>query len=257
MLIVGPTNSGKTTVANWLIENETPDAAIYVLDPHNKFNIWPGRVSEVIGAGRNYGAIDARLLELIGEMDRRYNSDALRFSKILIVCDEWLSVLENCPSAGRFSDTIGSEARKVNMSLIISTTSATADDLNCTAATRDNLVQLTLNRTLKDRNQGELKWSRRDTELVELPGPYYRQPTLPAPPVASVQAQSEAIEPLPELDAGPVPPVPTPDELKICELWDGGFRSLRAIHGEISEAVFGGKQANGIKEVLRRFGRIE
>ena len=263
MLIVGPTNSGKTTVANWLIENEVHDAAIYVLDPHNKFNVWPGRVSEIIGTGRNYAAIDAQLLELIGEMDRRYNSDSLRFGRILIVCDEWLSVLENCPSAGRFFDTIGSEARKVNMSLIISTTSATADDLNCTAATRDNLVQLTLNRTLKDMNQGELKWSRRDTEIVELPGLYSRgqgsgfgvsfpDPTPQIlPPVV--------LEPFPELDPGPVAPTPTAKELRICELWDEGGRSQRAIYREVyGKEPGGGRQLNDeITEVLRRFGRVK
>lgn len=264
MLIVGATNTGKTTVANWLIEDEVPDAAIYVLDPHNKFNIWPARVSEVIGTGRNYAAIDARLRELIGEMDRRYNSDVLCFTKILIVCDEWLSVLENCPSAGRFFDTIGSEARKVNMSLIISTTSATADDLNCTAATRDNLVQLTLNRTLKEKNQGELKWSRRDTELVELPGPYrayaLRQaqdatPVVRLPEPVKVLEPVET-EPVPDLDGGPVAPLPTADELRICELWDGGVRSLRAIHKEVYGTEFGGRQAERIKAALARWGRV-
>lgn len=249
MLIIGPTNSGKTTVANWLIDNEAPDSICYVLDPHNKFNVWPARVSEVIGTGRNYPAIDAKLLELIGEMDRRYNSDSLRFSRILIVCDEWLSVMSNCPHAKQFFDTIGSEARKVNMSLIISTTSATADDLSCTAATRDNLVQLTLNRTLKDKNQGELKWSRKDVETVILPGPYIQRATaLPAPPPPPVELD------LIGFDAGPVAPMPDPTELKIFELYQQG-KSLRAIYAEVyGKPYTGGRQVAELRAILGKFG---
>lgn len=270
MLIVGPTNVGKTTVANHLIDNAPNGTICLAVDPQGKFNVWPRRVADVIGTGRDYRAIDARLVALIAEMDRRYNSDEPHFQKILIVVDEWLSVLENCPHAREFFGTIGSEARKVNMSLVITTISSTVDDLNVSAAVRDNLVQLTLNRTLKDQNQGGLKWSRNDVELVELPGPYIdREPLrLEAiqPPLASTPVNyrgqaghyaEQAEEPPIELDAGPVPPVPTEDELRICELWDQGTKSLRAIHAGISDTKFGGRQAEEIKEVLRRFGRVE
>lgn len=254
MLIVGPTDVGKTTVANHLIDNAPNGTICLAIDPHGKFNVWPRRVAEVIGTGRNYGAIDKRLAALIGEMDRRYNSDDAHFQKILIVVDEWLSVLENCPSARRFFDTVGSESRKVNMSLVITTISATVDDLNCSAAVRDNLVQLTLNRTLKDQNLGELKWSRRDTELVELPGPYIDREPLRPEFIEGLRLEvAEVSQPLPiELDGGPVAWTPTATELRVYELYLQKV-SLRGICQEIYGSI-GGRQAEEVKEILAKFG---
>lgn len=280
MLIRGPSGSGKTTVGNWLIDNAKPDAAIYVLDPHASQNAskglpWSPR-AEVIGDGRDWRAIDVRLQGLMTELDRRYKvpgevarrgqryKSSSVFQEILIVSDEWLAVLEHCPHAREFFETVGSEARKVDMRLIVMTIAATVDDLKCSAAVRDNLVELRLDHGLKAQNRGELRWGRGNIETVELPGryrAYFIPPTLQdrveVPQAPGSPPWGEAVEPVPEIDAGPVPAVPTADELKICELWDGGTRSLRGIHAGISEATFGGRQAEEIKEVLRRFGRVE
>lgn len=248
LLVTGPSDTGKTTVLCHLIDNSPFDTIVYVLDPHAKFNRWPGRVNEVIGHGRDYGAIDSKLVSLISEMDRRYNSDRMNFQRVLIVADEWLGILDNCPGAKGFFDVIGSESRKVNMSLVISSISATVDDLDVSGAIRDNLAQLTLSRTLKNQNLGEIKWSRTDKELVELPGRYvYREPMLPAK-VETI----EQFEPMPILDDGPRPFTPTSDELKVYELHLEG-RSYRQISMEFYGSV-GGRQVEEIKEILRNFG---
>lgn len=85
--------------------------------------------------------------------------------------------------------------------------------------------------------------------------PVARAITEPMP----VQPIEEAIEPVPELDPGPVAPVPTARELRICELWDEGGRSQRAIYLEVyGKEPGGGRQlSEGVTEVLRRFGRVE
>ena len=50
-LLIGPTQTGKTTLMNHLIDAYEPDAIIYVGDPHSKLNIWSTR-AEVVGRGR-------------------------------------------------------------------------------------------------------------------------------------------------------------------------------------------------------------
>lgn len=259
LLVVGPSGSGKSTVLCHLIDNEPGNTAVVVLDPHSRFNIWPARADKVIGDGRNYEAIDQELVNLIAQMNRRYNGLESTSQRILVVCDEWLNIVDHCPNGTGFFNTIGSEARKVNMSLVLSSISSTVDDLAVSGAIRDNLSQLSLSPSLKAKNQALLRLSRKDRELVELPGRYraYFIPDtrshVPPPEVAG------PVDPLPDLDAGPVPAVPTEKELRICELWDEGGWSQRAIYLEVyGKEPGGGRQLNeGVTEILRRFGRIE
>lgn len=271
LLILGPTGSGKTTIANHLIDAAEYNAIIYALDPHATQNRlrglpWSPR-AQVVGDGRDWTAIDAMLISLLGEMNDRFKLSGAAMQPVYIANDEWLAVLKNCPHAREFFETIGSEAAKVNMHLMIATQAATVDDLGCSAAVRDNLVELRLDHALKAQNRGELRWGRRrdSVEVVELPGPYKALPVPLGyrayfPPAVYQRAEVlEPMEPVPDLDAGPVPAVPTEKELRICELWDEGGWSQRAIYLEIyGKEPGGGRQLNeGITEILRRFGRIE
>jgi hypothetical protein len=257
LLVVGPSGAGKTTVLCHLIDNAPGNTLIYALDPHNQFNEWPGRVSEIVGDGRDYPAIDAKLLNLIEVMNRRYNGAEGTTQKILIVADEWLSILDKCLNAKEFFNTIGSEARKVNMSLVISSISATVDDLNVSGAIRDNLAQLTLSRTLKAQNLAEMKWSRADKELVELPGRYIPRlalpPARPAQPINPPPVVEDDFD-LIDFDSGPVAPSPDPVELRIFQLYQAGL-SLNAIYKEVYPGrSYGGIQAAELKAVLAGFG---
>lgn len=261
LLVVGPSGSGKTTALCHLIDAAPADALICVLDPHAQFNRWPARAREIVGTGRDYPAIDAKLYDLIQRMDRRYNGLESTGQKVLIIADEWLSIRDKCPNAERFFTDIGSEARKVNMNLVISSISSTVDDLAVSGAIRDNLAQLTLSRTLKSLNQGELKWSRKDTELVELPGPYYARPAPPLVSAASWAAEfgtsnPEPAEELPVTFEGEHVSMfhPTQDELRIYELHLKG-ESLRSIFQKVyPDRSFGGNQANELKAILAKFG---
>lgn len=245
LLVVGPSGSGKSTVLCHLIDNERGDSAVIVLDPHARFNIWPGRADRVIGEGRNYEAINQELTALIAQMDRRYNGLESTGQRILIVADEWLSIRDRCAAAEEFFNTLGSEARKVNMSLVISSISATVDDLAVSGAIRDNLSQLTLSPSLKAKNQALLRLSRRESETIELPGPYYRR--TPLPPAAP----AEEID-LIGFDAGPVALGPSETELQVWAMYQQG-QSLRAISREVFGSV-GGRQAEEIKAILENFG---
>lgn len=256
LLILGPTRSGKTTIANHLIDNAEPDAIIYALDPHATQNArkglpWSTR-AKVIGDGRDWEAIDAMLVSLLGEMDQRFKPGSTALSPIYVANDEWLAVLKNCAHAKEFFETIGSEAAKVNMHLMIATQAATVDDLGCSAAVRDNLVELRLDHALKAQNRGELRWGkRRDSiEQVELPGPYRRGAMLPAP----INVPRWDFDPI-DLDAGPVPAV-DPTELKIFELYQEG-KSLRAIYAEVyGKPYTGGRQVAELRGILAKFGVI-
>src|SRR3990172_5429418 len=114
ILILGPTGSGKTTVANHLIDNAEYDAIIYALDPHATQNRlkglpWSPR-AQVIGDGREWADVDVMLVSLLGEMDSRFKSGLAASQPIYIANDEWLAVLKNCPHAKEFFETIGSDA---------------------------------------------------------------------------------------------------------------------------------------------------
>lgn len=253
LLVVGPSGSGKSTVLCHLIDNEPANTEVIVLDPHARFNAWPARSGAIVGDGRNYEAINSRLFDLIRQMDRRYNGLESTGQKVLIVCDEWLSVVDQCLAAVEFFNTIGSEARKVNMSLVISSISATVDDLAVSGAIRDNLSQITLSPTLKAKNQALLRLSRKESEAIELPGLYHRPPALAAPPAFPAQPPVDEFDPI-NLDAGPVAELPEPTELRIFELYQEG-KSLRAIYAETNDGKTpGGRQIAEIKDILAKFG---
>lgn len=245
LLVVGPSGSGKSTVLCHLIDKEPPDSLVIVLDPHARFNTWPARAGRIVGDGRNYAAINQELLALIAQMDRRYNGLEATAQRVLVVCDEWLSVVDRCPNATEFFNTIGSEARKVNMSLVISSISATVDDLAVSGAIRDNLSQITLSPTLKAQNRAMLRLSRKESEAIELPGAYHAR--APLPPV-------DEAEPLLGFDAGPVAESPDPIELEIFRLYQEG-KSLSAIYREVYPGrSYGGVQSAELKAILTKFG---
>lgn len=265
ILIVGPTRSGKTTVANHLIDNAEYDATIYALDPHATQNrlkglSWSPR-AQVVGDGRDWAAIDAMLVHLLGEMNERFQHSTVP-QPVYVANDEWLAVLKNCPHAKEFFEIFGSEAAKVNMHLIIVTQAATVDDLGVSGDVRGNLIELRLSHESKAENKGQLRWGRgRDTvETVELPGPYRAYAPVPKGDWQSLMVRlpdpvevQEAIET--ETEADPIPLAPTGDELKVCELWEKGA-SLRAIWKEVYGTEFGGNQADKIKGILVKWGRV-
>lgn len=128
--VVGPKNSGKTTVLHALIARRV--GGHVALDPHNTPGKWPCRV---IGGGRRYDQISAALARQVKTMDERYKAmdagdlteaECKGAARQTIIGDEWTSVSKELPerkTRGEIDDpgagarliTILSEGRKAGI----------------------------------------------------------------------------------------------------------------------------------------------
>lgn len=125
-LIVGPTNSGKSTVATYLAG--MMQGEVKVIDPHASPYDWQGL--KVIGAGRDYAAIADEMSDNLEEMDRRYKLRAegqKSFPELVLIVDEYpaISASGECRKlAPVWLKKLTREARKVSIKLIILTQGA-------------------------------------------------------------------------------------------------------------------------------------
>lgn len=137
LIIGGGSDSGKSTIAKWLIAGRAEDSQIIVIDPHS-----PSRILgfDVIGAGRDYGAIGKSLESLELLMHERYSDVAkglmgyFQHNRVSIFVDEWTGIIEEVPEAGKRLKTLLTESRKVNMFLTLLTHSTTLDGLGLPSA---------------------------------------------------------------------------------------------------------------------------
>lgn len=149
ILIVGETNSGKSTAAKAILSARAARGEqVIILDPHAQPSSWAGLPA--IGGGRNYQAIEAALKELQRELDSRFaeysQNDNYKPTRLNIFIDEIPSIASKCESWQEFFTTLSCEARKVNMSLICLTQSRLVDILGIKGRgdIRDNFVELLL-----------------------------------------------------------------------------------------------------------------
>jgi hypothetical protein len=153
LLIAGRTEAGKTTLATAiLIDRVLAGDAVLVLDPHYQPGKWAG--VPTIGGGNNFEAILHALPYLVGEMGARFKEfergrPTEDFQRLTVLIDEVPAIVSACqeltPSGGRkiidprwgkFAQRLGSEARKVRISVILLTQSTLVKDIqiNSTAA---------------------------------------------------------------------------------------------------------------------------
>ncbi len=239
-LIVGASNSGKTTLLQWLVYRRRQVSKVVVIDPHG----WPGKWGGcyVIGTGRNYHDIGLALAALVQIMTRRYDEigrGVVREGQhpgITILIDEWRAIVQQLGKpASEAIKSLLTESRKAAFSVFVASHSDRARPLGLEGEydLKDGfaLVRLLL---VEGQRQATLNLGDGD-QPAALPGPF----VLPA--------ESEAGPPL-ELD---LTPKPTSQEAQILALHQAGH-SL----SEIARQVYGskgGKQINQIKEVLERF----
>ncbi len=125
LLITGSTGEGKSTIAQYLASQM--GGAVVVIDPHATPTDWSGL--PVVGKGRNYEAIASLMTSQIEEMNRRYSRRAVGQpygEKLSIICDEYAAIcLEEVTKkiAPNWFQTLATEARKVEMQLILLTQS--------------------------------------------------------------------------------------------------------------------------------------
>lgn len=143
VLLYGPQGSGKTFLAEEEIkERKQAGHKVTALDPHAGFNSW--RDCEVIGAGMDYGAIDAKLADFAAEVKRRYerirNEPNPTFQPWTFVCDEFTNWASRCKASGDFFQAALSDIRKAKMYVLFvshARTLAGLGEAKGMAATRD------------------------------------------------------------------------------------------------------------------------
>lgn len=145
LMVAGATNAGKTTLATAILGTRG-HGQICVLDPHDQPGKWLG--GQAIGGGRNYPAIYAALAGIMAEMDRRYvlyNQGVKHFDLLTVVIDEVPAiVLRDKKTWAKFASQLGSEARKVNMRMVLLTQSPLVRDIEVSSIMLENFTRLAL-----------------------------------------------------------------------------------------------------------------
>lgn len=240
-LIVGASDSGKTTLLQWLVSRRLQSSKVIVIDPHAYPQKWPGCV--VVGTGRNYSEIAKALDALVRLMTKRYEEIGKGIvaeqshSRITILIDEWRAIVYNVKDASEAIKALLTESRKAAFSVFVATHSDRAKPLGLEGEydLKDGFAIVRLS-IANGQRQATLDMGNGEVPII-LPGAY---PTLNPPVIES----EEVIN---------LEPEPTPEETRILELHAEG-----ASFNEIARQVFGhtgGKQTEQIKEVLVKFNQ--
>ncbi|MCG3210576.1 MAG: hypothetical protein FOGNACKC_04207 [Anaerolineae bacterium] len=133
-LIVGASDSGKTTLLQWLVYRRKQVSKVVVIDPHAYPGKWAG--CYVIGTGRNYAEIDRALAGLVQVMTKRYDEIGRgvitegNHPRLTILIDEWRAIVHQLGRPA--SDAIKAlltESRKAAFSVFVASHSDRAKPL--------------------------------------------------------------------------------------------------------------------------------
>lgn len=250
-LIVGASDSGKTTLLKWVIARRLQSSKVVVIDPHAYPGKWQG--SYVIGTGRNYADIDRALTALVQIMTKRYGEIGRgevgegQHPRLTVIIDEWRAIVFNVKGADTAIKTLLTESRKVCFRAFLATHSERVRALGIEgegdlkdgfAVVRLAMVNGVRTATI-DTGSGE--------QPASLPGPYHAPSGRPGDtPILA--------EPNPDSDFT-LELEPTEQERQILELHAAGQS-----HARISEAIWGYKSSNKYPEidrVLAKFGVVQ
>lgn len=156
LMIAGRTEAGKTTMAEAVIAQRASNGELlYVLDPHYQPGKWCGLPA--IGGGRGYGDVMAALGLVLNEMDVRYQDfnagkRTEDFERLTVFIDEVPALVEWCFDGKKlrdqrwmsFAKQLGSEARKVRISVILMTQSPLVQDIQINTRMRENFTRVAL-----------------------------------------------------------------------------------------------------------------
>jgi len=158
LLLAGKTEAGKSTMASALLsERIIAGDQILVLDPHYQPGKWFG--AEAISG---VPAILETLPALISELEARYEEfkrgkQTEEFERLTVLIDEVPAIVEQCiemtPSGRpkvtdwrwrRFAKRLGSEARKVRISVVLLSQSTLVQDLMINVQMKENFTRIGL-----------------------------------------------------------------------------------------------------------------
>jgi hypothetical protein len=241
-LIVGASDTGKTTLLQHIINRRVQNSKVIVIDPHAYPKKWAG--CSVAGTGRNYGEIEKALTALVQIMTKRYDEigkgvmPEMGHPRITILIDEWRAIIANVKPAGEAIKALLTESRKAAFSVFVATHSDRAKPLGLEGEydLKDGfaVVRLTVingqRQATFDTGNGELP--------VMLPGPYHGH-------YPQVIDAGEFIN----LDVKP-----TAIEAEILNLHSAG-NSISAIAAQVFGSK-GGNQNQQVKDVLSKYDAV-
>jgi hypothetical protein len=137
LLIAGGMGSGKTNLLRWIAAAKSESSKVLVIDTHAAPGLWPVDPSSVLGRGRNWGAVELALQNLLGIMDRRYKdidagSVGYRGHPIItVIADEWTMVPQmiGADIIKNYSKPVLVESRKVGIDFVLATHDTTVEAL--------------------------------------------------------------------------------------------------------------------------------
>lgn len=124
LLLVGASDSGKSTLLKHLITARLQTGQVIVIDPHS-----PSKILgvDVIGAGRDYVAIGQALASLVYLMTERYSQIARgevatgQHDRLTVIIDEWTGIARNIKDAGELLAQLLVESRKAQIHMVVAT----------------------------------------------------------------------------------------------------------------------------------------
>jgi hypothetical protein len=240
-LIVGASDSGKTTLLQWLVVHRLQTSKVIVIDPHAYPEKWPNCV--VVGTGRNYLEIGKALDALVRLMTKRYEEIGKgtvaeqAHPRITILIDEWRAIVYNVKNASEAIKALLTESRKAAFSVFVATHSDRAKPLGLEGEydLKDGFAIVRLS-VINGQRLATLDTGNGEVPAI-LPGvhPSQRPQVIDADDFINLEAD------------------PTPGEAQILALYTSG-----ASFNEIARQVYGhtgGKQVNQIKEVIAKFNQ--
>lgn len=244
-LIVGASDSGKTTLLQWLVSRRLNTSRVIVIDPHAYPGKWPDS-ADLVGSGRDYQAIDKALTALVQLMTKRYDEIGrgavaeMAHGRVTVLIDEWRAIVYALGKpASEAIKTLLVESRKAAFSVFVATHSDRAKPLGLEGEydLKDgfDVVRLSI---VDGQRQATIDHGNGETPAV-LPGPYQGR----APQVLEHRPGPEPLD---------LEPEPSPVEAHVLELL-GRDESYRTI----SQTVWGqhGEFYNDkIDDIKRRFG---
>lgn len=240
-LIVGASDSGKTTLLQWIIARRLVTSRVIVIDPHAYPGKWSGKV---IGTGRDYEKIGYALEGLVQLMTKRYDDIGkgivaeMGHNRLTIIIDEWRAIVGNVKGAADCIKTLLTESRKAAFSVFVATHSERVRALGLEGEgdlkdgftfVRISVVNGIRQATI-DKGEGE--------QPATLPGPFQGHLVKVVEPDEIINLQAE----------------PNETEARVLALFDQG-ESISNIAALIYGSK-GGPQNKKVEAVLSKFSKV-
>lgn len=166
IIIAGNSGSAKTSLAAWLLGKLTQNkpAQVIALDPHaNRNGLWEELGVVVV----NEFALIEKQLELLEQLLDSRRGQVENGDTVIVVADELGACIKNFGNPKRVDLTLerlGSEGRKYGLILVSINTSCNADDINISAQSRNNFINILCGAAA--RTFAEQRWKKNDERQI-------------------------------------------------------------------------------------------